>query len=301
MLAVGAKAVENVWRCEMMRRFACLFLLLLMMAVPMLSVADAQYQLYPLQGHEEIISYSDGKLYTQVQIQYPVSKAFLYVSGEGLEEVSLAGDLTAEEDFLFVLQGKFYVWTAGNTKLTALDGSESISIVPDDFLKKHKSAMPFLLNVCEDNMVTFLMEEGESSWMLCNYDLDNGEFKSFKFPGNLCIFQPCKDEKCFVATTQDTGEKELSMLDWNTGELSSIGTLPVAAKSIAYDRTDGTIYYLLEGNLYTFSLAEGSQLIAGSFPLTDQRAFVSESRELITLNAGVEEAVLVIDLKQFEK
>lgn len=145
------------------------------------------------------------------------------------------------------------------------------------------------------------MAQGESLWILCNYDLNNGEFKNFEFPGNLFAFQPCEDEKCFVAATQDTGEKELSMLDWNTGELSNIGTLPVDTQSIAYDRIDGTIYYMLEGNLYTFTQAEGSQLLAGGFPLTDQRAFISESRELITLSSDVEQAVLVIDLKQFEK
>ena len=285
----------------MMRRFGCLFLLLLLVAMPILSVADAQYQTYPFQGNDEIISYSDGNVYVQVQVKYPVSKAFLYVSDEGLEEVPLAGDLAAEEDSLFVLHDKFYVWTSGNTKLTALDDSESISIVPDDFFKKHKTAVPFLLNTCDGNAVTFLMAQGDSLWILCNYDLNSGEFKNFEFPGNLFAFQPCEDEKCFVAATQDTGEKELSMLDWNTGELSNIGTLPVGTQSIAYDRIDGTIYYMLEGNLYTFTQAEGSQLLTGGFPLTDQRAFISESRELITLSSDVEKAVLVIDLKQFEK
>lgn len=284
-----------------MRRFGCLFLLLLLVAMPILSVADAQYQTYPFQGNDEIISYSDGNVYVQVQVKYPVSKAFLYVSDEGLEEVPLAGDLAAEEDSLFVLHDKFYVWTSGNTKLTALDDSESISIVPDDFFKKHKTAVPFLLNTCDGNAVTFLMAQGDSLWILCNYDLNSGEFKNFEFPGNLFAFQPCEDEKCFVAATQDTGEKELSMLDWNTGELSNIGTLPVGTQSIAYDRIDGTIYYMLEGNLYTFTQAEGSQLLTGGFPLTDQRAFISESRELITLSSDVEKAVLVIDLKQFEK
>ncbi len=91
------------------------------------------------------------------------------------------------------------------------------------------------------------------------------------------------------------------MLDWSTGDFSKIGNLPVAAKSIAYDKKNDAIYYLLDGNLYLFTQAEGSQLLAGGVPLTDQRAFISESRELITLNAGVEEALLVIDLKQFEK
>lgn len=286
----------------MMKRFACLLLLILLAAVPILSVADAQYQLYPFQGYVEIVSYSDGNMYVQTQIQYPVSKAFLYVSGEGLKEVPLASDLAAEEDSLFVLHDKFYVWTSGNAMLTALDGSESISIVPNDFFRKHKTAVPFLLNACDGNAVTFLMAQGESLWILCTYDLNNGEFKSFEFPGNLFAFQPCEDEKCFVAATQDTGEEELSMLDWNTGELSKIGTLPVGAKSIAYDRIDGSaIYYLWEGKLYRFTQAEGSQLLAEGFPLTDQVAFVSESRELITFRAGGEEAVLVIDLKQFEK
>ena len=93
----------------MMKRFACLLLLILLAAVPILSVADAQYQLYPFQGYAEIVSYSDGNMYVQTQIQYPVSKAFLYVSGEGLKEVPLASDLAAEEDSLFVLHDKFYV------------------------------------------------------------------------------------------------------------------------------------------------------------------------------------------------
>lgn len=46
----------------MMKRFACLLLLILLAAVPILSVADAQYQLYPFQGYAEIVSYSDGNM-----------------------------------------------------------------------------------------------------------------------------------------------------------------------------------------------------------------------------------------------
>lgn len=284
----------------MMRRFACLFLVLLLMTVPMLSVADVQYQLYAFPGRIEYVSCSDGNMYTQVQTQYPVSKAFVYVSGEGLEEVSLASDLTAEEDTLFVLHDEFYVWTAGKKTLSALDGSGSLSIVPDDFFKKHKSAVPFLLNVCEGSTVTFLLEEGESSWILCNYDLNNGQFNNFEFRGNLFTFQPCAGEQCFAVTTIGTGEKEMSMIDWNTGKSASVGTLSSAATSIAYDKSSGNVYYIAEGDLYVFTAAEGSRLLGSGLPLwTDQKAFVSDAGELVTWYVDADESLLVIGLNQF--
>ncbi len=300
MPAVGVKAVENVWRCEMMRRFACLFLLLLMMAVPMLSVADAQYQLYAFPGRIEYVSCSSGNVYTQVQTNYPTSEPFLYTAGQGVSEVSMNGTLTAEKDYLFVLNDKFFAWRTGSTKLSALDGGEKRTIISDQFAKKNKSAMPFLVNFSDDNGVTFLVAKGDSC-TLCYYDFANEQFKSLAVGNNLFAFQPYTEGQCLVVKTSErTGEKELSVLDWSTCELTSMETLPSSATSIAYDRVNDKVYYIAEGDLYAFTAAEGSSLVGSGFPRwTDQRAFVLDSGEMVTWYIDADESLLVIDLNQF--
>ncbi|MDO4838604.1 MAG: hypothetical protein Q4B32_09465 [Clostridia bacterium] len=84
--------------------------------------------------------------------------------------MSMNGTLTAEEDCLFVLNDKLFAWRSGGTELSALDGSEKRKIVSDQFAKKNKSATPFLLNISDENGVTFLVTKGEA-YTLCYYIL----------------------------------------------------------------------------------------------------------------------------------
>lgn len=284
----------------MMRRFSCLLLLLLLIATPMLSIADAQYQLYAFPGRIEYVSYSNGNVYTQVQTNYPTSKPFLYVTGQGVSEVPMNGTLTAEEDCLFVLNDKLFAWESGSTGLSALDGSEKRMIVSDQFAKKNKSATPFLLNISDENGVTFLVTKGEA-YTLCYYDFANEQFKSLAVGNNLFAFQPYTEGQCLVVmVSEHTGEKELSMLDWSTCELTSMGILPQSATSIAYDQVNDKVYYIAEGDLYAFTAAEGSNLVGSGFPRwTDQRAFVLDSGEMVTWYIDADESLLVIDLNQF--
>ena len=285
-----------------MKHVPCFVLLLIMLAMPMLGRADAQYELYAFPGRVEYVSYSSGNVYTQVQTNYPTSAPFLYTAGQGVSEVTLSRALTAEEDYLFVLNDEFFAWTAGSTKLSALDGSEKRSIVSDQFAKKNKSATPFLLNVSDDRGVTFLMAKGEAS-TLCYYDLANEQFKNVAFGSDFFAFQPYVEGQCLVAETSErTGEKELSVLDWNTCETTIMGILPSGATSIAYDQSTGKVYYISDGDLYAYTAAEGSILVASGFPRwTDQRAFILDSGEMVTWYIDADESLLVIDLKQFEE
>lgn len=283
----------------MMKRFACLLLLILLAAVPILSVADAQYQLYPFPGRVEYVSYSNSNVYTQVET-YPTGVAFLYVAGQGVSEVPMNGTLTAEEDCLFVLNDKLFAWNAGSTGLSALDGSEKRTIVSDQFAKKNKAAMPFLLNFSDESGITFLVTKGES-YTLCYYDFADEQFTSLAVGNNLFAFQPYTEGQCLVVMASErTGEKELSVLDWSTCELTSMGILPQSATSIAYDRANDKVYYVAEGDLYAFTVAEGINLVGSGFPRwTDQRAFVLDSGEMVTWYVDADESLLVIDLNQF--
>lgn len=258
----------------MMKRFACLLLLILLAAVPILSVADAQYQLYPFPGRVEYVSYSNSNVYTQVET-YPTGVAFLYVAGQGVSEVPMNGTLTAEEDCLFVLNDKLFAWNAGSTGLSALDGSEKRTIVSDQFAKKNKAAMPFLLNFSDESGITFLVTKGES-YTLCYYDFADEQFTSLAVGNNLFAFQPYTEGQCLVVMASErTGEKELSVLDWSTCELTSMGILPQSATSIAYDRANDKVYYVAEGDLYAFTVAEGINLVGSGFPVGQIKGHLS--------------------------
>ena len=82
-----------------MKHVPCFVLLLIMLAMPMLGRADAQYELYAFPGSVEYVSYSSGNVYTQVQTNYPTSAPFLYTAGQGVSEVTLINGVIDREAF----------------------------------------------------------------------------------------------------------------------------------------------------------------------------------------------------------
>ena len=169
---------------------------------------------------------------------------------------------------------------------------DTLTLIPDALLKK--GAAPFLTYYTAGSVITFILACGDDC-TLCRLDTASGAFQSLALGSSLFAIQPFGESETVIIRAGQNS-KEATVFDWNSGSERPLATLPRDAVSIAWDPVGGALYYLSEGTLYKY-LPEGSEKLIEGLPLwTDQRAFILEGGQLVTLYSDLEEELLVIDL-----
>ena len=79
-----------------------------------------------------------------------------------------------------------------------------------------------------------------------------------------------------------------TLIDWETGEVTPRGELPIKAWSFAYDAATDSVLYTLKGALYRYDSRGQHTVLADGLPEQgiDQRGFVMEDRTLVTYVTG---------------
>ena len=150
-----------------------------------------------LPGQITMMSYSDGELYFQVET-YPTASIYRYTPATMQQPELIRNDFQAEQDIVFVVHGICYLWNGSDALIAKDESGERISLHIQEMSQRGKNYMPFLVSVCSENTLTWIMSYGESL-TLCHLDLATNAFKSLDMGVGLFAVQPYQEGKSLVA------------------------------------------------------------------------------------------------------
>lgn len=259
-----------------MKKIGVIFMLFCVL-FPLVGLADGDFT---LPGQISMMSYSDGELYFQVET-YPAVSVYRYTPATMQQPEMLRNDFRAEQDIVFVANGRCYLWNGSNA-LIAQDGSDdSISLHTHELGQKSQDYMPFLVSVYSENTLTWIMSYGESL-TLCHLDMVTDAFKSLDMGVGLFAVQPYQKGKSLAVVTLDDGRKEILEINWDTLEKTTKGYLEVNTSAIAYDPWRDVLWYQCEGTLWRYLWSGEREKIMENLPMwPDQRAFVLDEDRLV--------------------
>ena len=233
-----------------------------------------------LPGQITMMSYSDGELYFQVET-YPTASIYRCTPATMQQPELIRNDFQAEQDIVFVVHGICYLWNGSDALIAKDESGERISLHIQEMSQRGKNYMPFLVSVCSENTLTWIMSYSESL-TLCHLDLATNAFKSLDMGVGLFAVQPYQEGKCLVAVTQDDGRKEILEINWDTLEKTSKGYLEANTSAIAYDPWQDVLWYQYDGMLWRYLWSGESEKVLEDLPQwPDQRAYVLDENKLV--------------------
>lgn len=271
-------------------KIQCILMLLVLFMIPSPGFAEETYDMFPVSGRIEFVSYSGDNIYIQSTLNYPESILYQYNPETMFQPELVLDSLTAERDYLFAVGDKKYVFKSEEDSLKQVGGNDNISLSSSGW-------NPFLMSFFEDNSLVFLLEKDEDIhiWRL---DTLTRELKKISIGNNLFSVQPYISGRTLVFNNNGN-TKDIIELDWDSFEQTKKGNLPAEATSIAYDKYEDVIYYLKDGCLWQYDWDGTNKQLASGFPYwTDQRAFVLAPGIIATPFIDANESLLVIKLKK---
>lgn len=277
-------STKTSWNVESMygkerrcvKKVGMLFLTLCLI-LPCISLASDEFA---LPGRMVMMTYSDGKLYFQVET-YPTSSVYFYTPENMEQPELLCNDFRAEEDIIVVANGKLYVWDWQDALVPKDDSNPSISLHTQEIGQRSKDYMPFLMSVDNEHTLTWIMSYGEEI-VLCHIDLATDAFKYLNLGIGLFSVQPYQNGNSLAVVTRDDGRKEILEINWDTLEQSTKGYLEVDTTAVAYDTKQDVLWYLREGALWCYLWAGESEKVMDNLPQwPDQRSYVLDGNKLV--------------------
>lgn len=216
----------------------------------------------------------------------------------------LSGPMNAM-DRPFFFHGAVYVLPHGGRVMHLLDESKDIDLpkdielLPESVFPPGKPGdpwdepLPDLLSVTRGDIIEYIVwrDPGEVR-TLCHLNTSTGEFKSIAIGPGLMSFSPVDEKSTLYYVNDDTSTEtrfyHIRLIDWETGEVTPRGELPIKAWSFAYDAATDSVLYTLKGALYRYDSRGQHTVLADGLPEQgiDQRGFVIEDRTLVTYVTG---------------